>query len=206
MKTQKDSASRPDRRNGPWLWIALFAAIASGCDAQDMVVQPKVLTYQPSDFFPDGQSSRPVVAGTIARGQLNVNPAHDVGMVDGKLVDELPEPLKLSRELLRRGQERFNIYCAPCHDRSGQGEGMIVKRGFSPPPSLHEDRLREAPIGYFFHVMTKGYGAMYSYASRIEPDDRWAIAAYIRDLQLSQNAKLADVPAERQADLEKNAR
>lgn len=187
------------------LAAALLAALClAGCDRQDMVLQPKFLTFQPTDFFGDGQSARRPVPGTIAREHLYDDPVRETGMKGDQLVDTLPLPL--SRKLIERGAERFNIYCAPCHDRAGTGNGMIVQRGFSPPPSLHEERLREAPIGYFFHVMTKGYGAMYSYASRIEPDDRWAIAAYIRALQLSQNADPADVPADQKSKLEPAAK
>jgi mono/diheme cytochrome c family protein len=116
------------------------------------------------------------------------------GKVDGNLVETLPFPV--TRTLLERGHERYEIYCAPCHDRVGSGQGMVVRRGFRRPPSLHIDRLREAPIGHFFDVISNGFGAMPDYAAQIPPRDRWAIAAYIRALQLSQHATLADVPAE----------
>jgi mono/diheme cytochrome c family protein len=180
---------------------ALFSA---GCSEQDMVIQPKYKPLQPSTFFADGRSSRPVEPGTVARGQLQVHPAFDTGEVDGKLVGYVPlkgfdpneavEPSSARaarREALERGRERFNIYCSPCHGRTGEGNGMIVQRGFPKPPSFHEPRLREAPPGHFYKAITNGFGAMYSYASRISPADRWAIVTYVRALQLSQNAQLA---------------
>jgi len=148
---------------------------------------------QSSTFFDDGRSERPVVPGTVARGQLRTDEAFYTGKLNGVEVDTFPFPI--TREVLARGQERYNIYCTPCHDRLGDGQGMIVQRGFPPPPSYHIDRLRQAPVGHFFSVMTNGYGTMYSYASRVTPEDRWAIAAYIRALQLSQDAKLADLEA-----------
>ncbi len=169
-----------------------------------MAKQPKYQRpYQVSDFFEDGQSSRPLVAGTVARGQLRVDRAFYEGMQGDKLIDHVP--MKVDRAVLERGRERFNIYCSPCHGRVGDGDGMIVRRGLSPPPSFHEPRLRDAPAGHFYHVITNGYGAMYSYASRVPPDDRWAIVAYIRALQLSQHAGLADVPAEERSKLEATA-
>jgi mono/diheme cytochrome c family protein len=189
------------------LAFLLGLVFLDGCSEHDMVTQPKYKTLQPSDFFTDGQSSRPVVPGTIARGHLRINPIHDDGMVNGVLAEYIPlkefdpkstldakEVQNARLKTLERGRERYNIYCSPCHSQLGDGNGMIVQRGFSRPPSFHEPRLVDAPPGHFFHVITNGYGAMYSYASRIEPDDRWAIVAYIRALQLSQNAKLDDVP------------
>jgi len=169
-----------------------------GCSEQDMVVQPKFKPYQESAFFADGRSSRPIVAGTIARGQ-NFDPVYGTGKSGDLLVDKIPA--KVDRAMLVRGQQRYNIYCVPCHSRAGDGRGMIVQRGFPPPPSFHEQRLLDAPAGHFFNVITKGYGAMYSYASRIPVEDRWAIVAYIRALQLSQNATITDVPPEEQPKL-----
>jgi mono/diheme cytochrome c family protein len=179
-----------------------------------MVIQPRYKPLQASAFFSDGRGSRPAEPGTIARGQLRDNPAFDTGEVGGKLIGYIPlkgfdpneriddsDARAARRAALERGRERFNIYCAPCHDRTGNGNGMIVQRGFSRPPRLHEPRLREAPPGHFFHVITHGYGAMYSYASRVEPADRWAITAYIRALQLSQNASPADVPPDERSKL-----
>jgi mono/diheme cytochrome c family protein len=173
------------------LCLPLVAFAAVGC-RQDMYDQPKAKPLAASDLFPDGASARPLVSGTIPRDWHGDDPSHTGLGADGKLLQTMP--VKLTRELLERGHERFEIYCSECHDRAGTGWGMIVERGFPPPPSFHIDRLREAPIGHFYEVITNGYGAMYSYASRVQPADRWAIAAYIRALQLSQNARLEDVP------------
>jgi len=187
----------------PAVVLGLVVVLAAGCNEQDMVVQPKVKPYQESAFFADGQASRPLIEGTVARGQLRVDPAYDTGKLGDLLVDKFPARVKVDSTLLRRGQERYNIYCSPCHSRSGDGKGMIVQRGFPTPPSFHDQRLRDAPAGHFFNVITHGYGAMYSYASRIPTDDRWAIVAYIRALQLSQYATLDDVPPEERSRLEK---
>lgn len=178
------------------LGIAVCIAVA-GCD-QRMRYQPKYKPLQESDFFADGRSARPLVAGTVARGDLRDDRMLFTGM-DGTTVTQVL-PVSLTRELLERGQERFNIYCAPCHGRLGNGDGMIVRRGMVKPPSYHEDRLLSAPIGHFYDVMTNGFGRMYPH-NHIPVRDRWAIAAYIRALQLSQNATLADVPPEERAAL-----
>lgn len=170
--------------------------LLSGCRL-DMHIQPKYLPYEPSEFFPDGRSERQPVPGTIARGQLRLDELLFTGKENGVVSNRFPFPI--TRADLERGRERFNVYCTPCHDYTGSGNGMIVQRGFPHPPSYHIPRLREAPVGHFFEVMTNGFGAMYSYAARVEPEDRWRIAAYIRVLQLSENATLQDVPeAERQ--------
>lgn len=145
-----------------------------------------------SAFFDDGRSARPPVPGAVARGELRADQAFYTGKAGSELVAKLPVPLTM--DLLKRGQQRFEIFCAPCHGRVGNGEGMVVKRGLRPPPSYHIDRLREAPIGYFVDVMTHGFGVMPDYASQVAPADRWAIAAYIRALQASQDARLADLP------------
>ncbi len=147
---------------------------------------------QATAFFDDQRLARAPVSGTVARGQLRADEAFYTGRLGTNLVDRLPVPLTM--DLLKRGQERFGIFCSPCHGRLGNGEGMVVKRGFRPPPSYHIDRLREAPIGHFFDVMTNGFGIMPEYAEQVPPEDRWAIAAYIRALQLSQNARVADLP------------
>ena len=163
----------------------------------DMHLQPKYLPYEPTNFFADGRSERQPVPGTVARGQLRVDELFYTGRENGVVVDKFPFPI--TRADLARGRERFNVYCTPCHDYTGSGRGMIVQRGFPQPPSYHIQRLRDAPAGHFYEVITNGFGAMYSYAARIEPADRWRIAAYIRVLQLSQNAKIDDVPeSERQ--------
>ena len=145
-------------------------------------------------------ASRPLVSHTVARGELQEDEAFYTGKIGTNLVTTLPVPA--TRELLERGRERFEIYCSVCHGRTGEGNGMIVQRGFPVPPSYHIDRLREAPVGHFFDVMTQGYGIMYSYAERVKPQDRWAIAAYIRALQLSHNTKLAELPPAERAKLE----
>ena len=158
--------------------------------------------YRPFEYSPFDHAgiSRPVPAHTIPRGGLEENEAFFRGQVGTNLVDTLPVPL--SAELLRRGEERFNIYCSVCHGRTGDGDGMIVERGFPRPPSFHIPRLREAPLGHFYNVITHGYGVMFSYASRVDPADRWAIVSYLRALQLSQNATPADVPPSLRAQLE----
>ncbi len=159
----------------------------------DMHDQPRYKPLAESRFFRDGRASRPVVEGTVARGQLHEDEHLYTGKVNGQPAAALP--LELTRELLERGRERYDIFCSPCHGHAGYGDGMIVQRGLRPPPSFHIDRLRGSPPGYYFDVITNGFGTMYSYASRVAPEDRWAIIAYIRALQLSQNATPADVPA-----------
>jgi mono/diheme cytochrome c family protein len=165
-----------------------------------MQVQPRYNPYDASNFFADSRSARPAVPGTIARGQLHLDELLFTGKIDGKEADVFP--FAITRADLDRGRERFNIYCSPCHDVSGSGRGMIVLRGFPAPPSLHLDRLRHAPAGHFFDVMTNGIGVMYSYSYRVSPEDRWRIAAYIRALQLSQQASFDDVPSEQQKALQ----
>jgi len=168
---------------------------------RDMFNQPSTQPLSRNDFFQDNQmASRPLVMHTVARGQLQEDEAFYTGKIGTNLVTTFPMPV--TRELLERGRERFDIYCSVCHGRTGEGNGMIVQRGFPIPPSYHIDRLRQAPVGHFFDVMTQGYGIMYSYAERVKPEDRWAIAAYIRALQLSQNMKLAELPASERAQLE----
>ncbi len=168
---------------GAILCTAVFALV--GC-RQDMHNQPRYKPLAATEFFGDGRSERPAIADTVARGQLRIDQARYTGKVDGKDVDTFP--IQISHGDVARGQERFNIYCSPCHGRLGNGHGMVVSRGLRQPPSYLEPRLVNAPVGHFFDVMTNGYGAMYSYASRVAPDDRWRIAAYIRALQLSQDA------------------
>jgi cytochrome c len=157
-----------------------------------MADQPRYEPLQRSTFFGDERSARLPVPDTVARGHLDADTAFFTGKSGDTPVGTLPFPL--TRELLQRGQERFEVFCAPCHDRTGSGNGMIVQRGYRRPPSYHIDRLRQAPIGHFFDVMTHGFGSMPDYADQVPPRDRWAIAAYIRALQLGQDATLADVP------------
>lgn len=170
----------------------LSVLVLAGC-RQDMHNQPKFIPQRGTTFFADGRSVRPQVENTVARGQLHEDTYFYTGMVDGKEGDGLP--IELTAAVLERGQERYNIYCTPCHSRVGNGNGMIVQRGYKPAGNFHTDRLRSAPLGHFFSVMTNGYGAMPDYSAQITPADRWAIAAYIRALQLSQDAKPSDIPA-----------
>ena len=162
--------------------------------------QPKYQPLERSTFFDDQRASRPLVPGTVARGHLEADVAFYQGTSDAGMLQELPIPV--THTLLERGQERFNIYCSPCHDRTGIGFGMIVQRGFKRPPSLHDQRLRDVPVGYLFQVIGNGFGVMPSYAAQVPAPDRWAIVAYIRALQLSQAASLADVPAGERQKLE----
>lgn len=188
-------AATSDRVSKSFL-LLMLVLVAVGC-RQDMHDQPRFEALEASDFFEDGRSARPHVPGTIARGGLKHDEHFYYGRVDGELAETIPFPV--SREVLERGRERFDIFCTPCHGGLGNGEGMIVQRGFRRPPSFHEQRLRDMPVGHFFDVVTNGFGTMIDYSSRVSPEDRWAIAAYIRALQLSQNASLDDVPpSERQ--------
>jgi hypothetical protein len=179
----------------------MLAGLLTAC-RQDMQDQPRYQPFERSDFFDDKRAARPPVPGSVARGHLD----EDDGMFRGKQgngpLEELP--LVLDANLLRFGRERYDIYCSPCHDRVGTGRGMIVQRGFKQPPSLHEERLRIAPVGHFFQVITNGFGVMSGYAAQIPARDRWAIVGYIRALQLSQHATLADVPPDQRAKLEQD--
>jgi cytochrome c553 len=148
--------------------------------------QPRYKPLAATDFFGDGRSARPAINDTVARGQLDTDGPRYTGKENGKDIDYFP--IQITRADLARGRERFEIFCTPCHGRLGDGHGMIVTRGLQQPPTYHDDRLRNGPVGHFFDVMTNGYGAMYPYASRVSVDDRWRIAAYIRALQLSQDA------------------
>ncbi len=171
--------------------LALLVLVAPGC-RQDMHDQPKYQPLEHSDFFKDGRASRPRIAGTVARGRRDDDALLVSGKNDGALSEVFPTPV--TQATLQRGRQRFDIYCSPCHDRVGTGQGMIVERGYKRPTSFHDERLRGMPPGYFFDVMTNGFGVMPSYAAQVPVADRWAIAAYIRALQLSQHATLAEVP------------
>jgi len=168
--------------------VAIFAAACR----QDMHDQPKFIPLRQTDFFGDARSARPVVEGTVARGQLREDAVLFTGKANGADVTEFPFPV--TDAVMARGRERFDIYCSPCHGRKGDGTGMIVQRGYRQPPTYHQDRLREAPVGHFFDVITNGFGAMPDYATQISAEDRWAIVAYVRALQLSEHAAIADVP------------
>lgn len=177
--------------------LAALASVAAllliaGC-RQDMQDEPKMIPQRGTTMFADGRSARPQVLDTVARGQLDEDQYFYTGLINGKEQDAMPYPVTL--EVLERGQERFNVYCTPCHSRVGNGDGMIVQRGYKPAGNYHDAKRLAEPLSHYFFVMTHGYGAMPDYSSEITPVDRWAIAAYIRALQLSQNATLTDVPA-----------
>ena len=177
------------------LAFATFAFLTlSGC-RQDMHDQPKYVPLRQSSFFGDERSARPLVAGTVARGELRDDPLLYGGKVNG--ADATVFPFAIDATVMARGHERFDIYCSPCHGRTGQGDGMVVRRGFRRPPTFHQDRLRNAPVGQIFDVITNGFGAMPDYAAQIQPRDRWAIIAYLRALQLSEHSTVADVPADK---------
>jgi mono/diheme cytochrome c family protein len=173
--------------------------ILTGC-AQQMADQPRVDPLDASDFFPDGQSARPLLPDTVARSSLHTDELLYTGKLGGKIADVFPFPV--TDALLARGQARYDIFCSECHDRAGTGNGLVVQRGFSHPPSFHIDRLRAAPVGYLFDVITNGLRAMPAYSIQISAQDRWAIIAYVRALQLGQHAPLADVPTDQRAQLD----
>jgi mono/diheme cytochrome c family protein len=173
------------------LWF-FVVAVASGC-RQDMHDAPRYKTYARSDFFGDERSARPIVEGTVARGQLEEDEVLYTGKQGGAFVATVPLPVDAA--LLARGRQRYGIFCTPCHGLAGKGDGMVVRRGYRKPTSFHEQKLRDQPVGYFFDVITNGFGAMPDYAAQVPVRDRWAIVSYVRALQLSQHATLAEVPA-----------
>ena len=182
--------------------VALAGALLMvGCELrQAMYDQPKYESLEASDVFEDGLSARQPVEGTVARGQLRLDSHLYGGKVNGELATTLP--LEVTEELLTRGRQRYDIFCSPCHDRTGTGNGLIVKRGLKQPPSYHIDRLKEVPIGHFYDIITNGFGAMYGFAARIPAKDRWAIAAYVRALQFSQGVQFDKLPPEDQRQLQ----
>ena len=208
QKSKVNSQRRPAERLSFYFLLFTFA-LFTGCGVRfDMQDQPRYKAYKKSDFFSDHRASRDRVEGTVARGQLHENKAFYTGKIDNPnlnapvatttdatgntLISSFPNdidefPVPVTKELVDRGQERFNIYCIVCHGPTGNADGMIVRRGFSKPPTYHDDRLRNAPVGHFFDVITNGWGKMNSYAYQVQPADRWAIIAYIRALQVSQN-------------------
>jgi len=193
------NAPRPATPGRHACWLAACClTFWAGC-RKDMYEQPKYEVYKPSTFFADGTSNRAPVAGTVARGELRLDTVYYQGKTaEGKDTDVFPMPV--DRDLIELGRERYMVYCTPCHGRLGDGRGMVVRRGFSPPPTFHSDYLRKIPVGHIFGVITNGYGAMYSYAARVPVKHRWAIAAYIRTLQYSQDASPEDLsPAEQKA-------
>ena len=171
--------------------VAATLFMIAGCEHlhQDMGNQPKNKPLSPSDFFADGRSVRTPVENTVSRSSLD----NDQLIVTK---ESTMFPVPINEALLERGQERYRIFCSPCHGIQGDGNGMIVMRGMKRPPTYHQDRLRQAPNGYFYDVITNGFGQMYNYAAQVPPTDRWAIVAYVRALQLSRNARVADLPAE----------
>jgi hypothetical protein len=176
----------------------LGVALLGGC-RQDMHDQPKLEPFEASAFFQDGRASRPLLPGTVARGELQDDEHLYRGRLNGEPARSFP--FEVTREVLERGRQRYAIYCTPCHDATGSGNGLVVQRGMKRPESFHVERLREAPPGYFFDVITNGFGAMFDYADRIEPRDRWAVVGYVRALQLSQNATIDDVPPDAREEL-----
>lgn len=190
------SIVRTASRSLPFLLVLTITACR-----QDMHNQPKYKSLAETDFFGDGRSARPPIPDTVARGQLRTDAALYSGKVGDADVAEFP--FAITRDSIDRGHQRFDIYCSPCHGRLGDGRGLVAQRGFrKPPASYHIDRLRQAPVGHFFDVMTNGFGAMPSYASKVVVEDRWRIIAYIRVLQLSQQAVLADVPPEQRSEIQ----
>jgi mono/diheme cytochrome c family protein len=189
------------------LWLLTLAATAAvgvaGC-RQDMHDTPRYEAFEASSSFTDGRASRNLPAGTVARGWLREDEALYTGKVNGMFVDQFPFPIGAAE--LQRGQQRFNIYCTPCHGRVGDGQGMVVQRGLRQAASYHNDRLRAEKVGYFFDVITNGFGAMQGYAEQVPVRDRWLIVAYVRALQLSQHATVDDVPADRRSNLDAPAR
>ena len=168
--------------------LAGSLVLLAGCSLkQDMALQPKNRPLSPSDFFTDGRSARPLVENTVARGSLL-----DDALIVPKDSNAFPLPLNL--ELLERGENRYKVFCSPCHGLQGDGNGMVAMRGMKHPPSYHQDRLRQVPNGYIYEVITNGFGAMLGYSAQVAPRDRWAIVAYVRALQLSRSAKISDLP------------
>ncbi|NTW97655.1 MAG: cytochrome c [Oscillochloris sp.] len=191
-------------------WVGLLAMLLSACHT-DMYNQAKLQTYEPSTFFADGRASRPAVAGAVAVDQVQTDTYLNTGKIDGVLADLMPFPV--TADLLARGQQQYTIYCSVCHGVAGFGQSAVAERGALVPANFHQQRLRDVPVAHFFDVITNGvyrgdptkdgYQSMFSYASRIKAEDRWAIAAYIRALQLSQNATVDDVPPEASAQIGK---
>jgi len=186
--------------------LFLFSALTlsfAGC-RREMYDQPRDDPLKSSDFFANGAASRPLPSHTVAQEGFHLDASYDTGKIGTNFLTQVPFPV--NRRTLERGQERFDIYCSVCHGLTGQGRGIVVQRGFPAPPSFDVDRLRHETPGYFYNVMTRGYGVMFSYANRVDSDDRWAIAAYIRALQLSHHATLADVPPAERAQLEASSK
>ena len=192
-----ENHGQPAKRLFLWSFLAMTLIIVTGCDLVPLHMrqQPSYRPLVQSTLFEDGAASRPIPANTIPRGEwgeIMLNETLYSGQENGEFVETGPIPV--TQAVLERGQERYDIFCAPCHSRVGDGQGMIAQRGFPPPPSFHTERLRQEPDGYYYDVITNGFGKMYSYSSRIQPEDRWAIVAYVRALQLSQNFPVEALP------------
>lgn len=192
-------ASRRSRLRGVLLTATLSAVALTGC-YQKMGVQPALDPYDSSEFFDNNMSARPRVEGTVAQGELFEDEFLHTGNEGGQPAQRFP--FAVTEDVLDRGQERYNIYCMPCHGPTGEGDGMIVRRGFKQPTSFHADTVRAQPEGYYFTVITQGYGVMPSYKAQVPAEDRWAIIAYMRALQLSQRATVVDIPQEELTRLE----
>jgi mono/diheme cytochrome c family protein len=194
------------KRSISFFFLVVALLLVTGCDLVPLHMrdQPRYEPMQPSTFWENGMASRPIPPNTVPRGDWGLamqDPVYFTGRLnEQEFVQTIPA--EVTRDMLERGQERFNIFCAPCHAETGYGDGMIVQRGFKAPPSLHDQRLRDEADGYIYDVITNGFGAMYSYASRVPPDDRWAIVAYVRALQYSQNVNVDDLPDETRQDIE----
>lgn len=184
--------------------LLLAGTLAAGC-RQDMHDTPRYEALEESDFFADRRAMRPIPDGTVARGNLREDDVYYTGKSNGEVVHALPAQVTLDAALLERGQERYDIYCSPCHSPLGDGNGTVVQRGFKRPVSYHDARLRGVGIGYFYDVITNGFGQMPDYAAQVAPADRWAIAAYIRALQLSHAGTVDDVPADQRGVLDGTA-
>jgi mono/diheme cytochrome c family protein len=189
----------PGSASGRAIGAVVLLALGAGACRQDMHDAPRIEAYEANAFFADGRGSRTPPTGTVARGWLRQDEVLYTGRANGELVNEFP--FQITTEDMARGRERYNIYCSPCHGVLGDGQGMVVQRGLRRAASYHQDRLREERIGYFFDVVTNGFGAMQGYADQVPVRDRWLIVAYVRALQLSQHATMAEVPREQQQPL-----
>ncbi|MCC6164495.1 MAG: cytochrome c [Acidobacteria bacterium] len=196
-RTGRFTAGRPAVVAG----VLLAAALVAGC-RQDMHDTPRYEALEASDFFADKRAMRPIPDGTVARGNLRADDVYYTGKQDGEPIHHLPAQIELNQALLDRGQQRYDIYCSPCHSPLGDGNGTVVQRGYKRPASYADPRLRAVGIGYFYDVITNGFGQMPDYAAQVAPADRWAIAAYIRALQLSQSGTIDDVPADQRGTLD----
>ena len=182
---------RLNRKTSCLLSSVFCLLTVAGC-RQDMHDQPKYRPLRPSTLFADGSSARPLIEGTVARGTLQEDEAFFTGKLSGATVKQLP--FQITEADLNRGQERYNIFCTPCHDKAGTGKGMVVQRGYRTPPSFHDPRLRAADPGHMFDVVTNGFGVMPDYKTQIDARDRWRIIAYVRALQLSRTGAATDIP------------